>query len=108
MLTVEVFSIYAHSNAHSPVFFFLENRFSIVLMVYMLFGRIHRVCPQKHIFHIFSGVTYTDEFMFPLTVCTCTADITHALGFIRWSSSKCRVLYCIVYHGRFLIISICW
>ena len=55
---------------------YLVNRFSIVLMINMLFGRIHRLCPHKLIF-IFTGKTYTDEFMFLLLTCTCTADITH-------------------------------
>ena len=29
---------------------YLENRISIVLIVYVLFGCIHRLCPYKHIF----------------------------------------------------------
>ena len=41
------------------------NRFSIVLMVYMLFGRLHRLCSPEH------------NFQFPLSTCTCTADFTH-------------------------------
>ena len=46
------------------------------LMVDMRFGRIHRLCP--HNFHFFGDTsTYTDEFIFPLSICTCTADITH-------------------------------
>ena len=40
----------------------------------MLFGRIHGLRPHKNNFHFFSGDTLTDEFMFPLSVCTCTAD----------------------------------
>ena len=29
------------------------------------------------VYNFISGDTYTDEFMFPLSTCTCTADITH-------------------------------
>ena len=32
---------------------YLDNRFSIVLIVYVLFGGIHGLCPHKHNFHSF-------------------------------------------------------
>ena len=37
---------------------YLENRFSIVLIVYVLFGCIHRLCPYKHIFLFFWRCLY--------------------------------------------------
>ena len=37
-------------------------------------------CVLINIFSFFSGVTYTDKFMFPLSACTCTADITHGFN----------------------------
>ena len=37
-----------HSNAQSPVLKYLENWFSIVLIRYMLFEHIHRLCSHKY------------------------------------------------------------
>ena len=60
-------------------------------MVYMLFGRIHRLCSPEHNFHFFSRDYYTD---------VSAVD----LYFYAWVVSKCRVMYCIGYHVRFSLI----
>ena len=40
----------------SVTFLCLENGFSIVLMVYVLDGRIRRLCPHEHNFHFYMEI----------------------------------------------------
>ena len=54
----------------------------------------------------FSGETYTDDSRFryrPVHVL-----LILRMSRIRWNSSKCRVMYYIGYHVRFLLISLCF
>ena len=86
---------------------YLENRFSIVLMAYILFERIHRLCSHEHYFQLFFL-----EILIPMNSRFRCRPVhillILRLGRIRWNSSKCRDVYCIGYHVKFSLISICW
>ena len=91
---------------NSVTCFYLDNQFSIVFIVYVLFGCIHRLCPHKHNFHFFSGDAYTDGLKFRYRHVHVLLILR--IGRFRLNFSKCSVMYWIVYHGRFSIIGICW
>ena len=87
----------------SVTFLYLENRFSILLMFRTLFMLKHRLCPHKHNFPFFLEILTTMISCFrhqPVHVL-----LILRMGHIRWNSFKCKVMYCIGYHARFMLIN---